>query len=365
MTKRRRNTLIISATALVVIVVAVFYLGGNGDDKNKLTTVKVTRGEIVDKAMAVGTIEPLNEISVKSKISGVVKKLFVDAGHFVKAGDPLLEIKPDPTPLELAEAKRNVEMAQIDSKTQLNEIDRQKQLKEKGLISEREFQVAQDVFVQSQLKVKMAQEKLALIESGKVRIANTNIETVVYAPITGYVLEKNINLGDPVVPLTSYQEGTVLMTMADMKDILFRGTVDEIDVGKLHESMKAKIKVGALPGKAVDGRLERISLKAKKNDNATVFPVEISLLETNGAVLRAGYSANAEIIIQKKDSVLIIPERLVEFKNDTARVLLPKSDGKTEETIIKTGLSDAINIEVLEGLQLDQEVAERPTKKIE
>jgi HlyD family secretion protein len=315
--------------------------------------------------MAVGTIEPLNEISVKSKISGVVKKLFVDAGHFVKAGDPLLEIKPDPTPLELAEAKRNVEMAQIDSHTQQAEIDRQKQLKEKGLISDREFQTAQDVFVQSQLKVKMAQERLALIESGKVKIADTNIETVVYAPITGFILEKNINLGDPVVPLTSYQEGTVLMTMADMKDILFRGTVDEIDVGKLHEGMKAKIKVGALPGKAVEGQLQKISLKAKKNDNATVFPVEISLLATNGSVLRAGYSANAEIIIQKKDSVLMIPERLVEFKNDSARVLLPEAEGKTKEQLIQTGLSDAINIEVTEGLKEGQEVAERPTKKIE
>jgi HlyD family secretion protein len=364
MSKRRRNIWIISIVAVVAIAIAIFSRG-NGEDKNKLTTVKVTRGEIVDKAMAVGTIEPLNEISVKSKISGVVKKLFVDAGELVTAGDPLLEIKPDPTPLELAEAKRNVEMAEIDSQTQLNEINRQRALKEKGLISDREFQTAQDQFAQSQLRVKMAQEKLALIESGKVKIADTKIETVIYAPISGYVLERNINLGDPVVPLTSYQEGTVLMTMADLHDIIFRGTVDEIDVGKLHEGMKTKIKVGALPGKSVEGELVKISLKAKKNDNATVFPVEVSLLATNGSVLRAGYSANAEIVIQKKDSVLMIPERLVEFKNDTSRVLLPTPDGKTKEHIIQTGLSDAINIEVISGLDENQEVAERPTKKIE
>lgn len=365
MTKRRRNVWIAAIAAVALVIAGIIYFRSNDNPKNKLTTVKVTRGEIVDKAMAVGTIEPVNEISVKSKISGVVKRLFVDAGDVVKAGAPLLEIKPDPTPLELAEAKRNVEVALIDFQTQRSEITRQQQLKEKGLISEREFQTAQDLFSQSQLKLKMAEEKLALIESGKVKIAGTNIETVVYAPISGFILEKSINLGDPVVPLTSYQEGTVLMTMADMHDILFRGTVDEIDVGKLHEGMNAKIKVGALPGKSVEGQLQKISLKAKKNDNATVFPVEISLLTTNGSVLRAGYSANAEIIIQKKDSVLMIPERLVEFKNDSARVLLPAPDGKTKEHLIQTGLSDAINIEVVSGLEEHQEVAERPTKKIE
>jgi HlyD family secretion protein len=178
-------------------------------------------------------------------------------------------------------------------------------------------------------------------------------------------LEKNLNIGDPVVPLTSYQEGTVLMKMADMNALIFRGTVDEIDVGKLREGMMAQIKVGALPNKIIAGRLDKISLKAKKEDNATVFPLEITLTTTNGQVLRAGYSASAEVIIQKKEQVLIIPERLVAFKNDTARVLIPKPDGTTAEKVIQTGLSDALNIEILSGLEEGQEVAERPTKKIE
>ncbi|MCG3117890.1 MAG: Multidrug resistance protein MdtA [bacterium] len=349
----------------LIAVAAFFLLRSNGEEKNKLTTVKTVRGDIVEKAIAVGTIEPLTEIGVKSKISGVVKKLFVDAGQIVEAGAPLLEIKPDPTPLELAEAKRNVEVALIDFNTQQNEMQRQQQLKEKGLISDKEFQAFSDVFSQSQLKVQIAREKLALIEQGKVKIAGTNIETVIYAPIKGYILEKSINIGDPVVPLTSYQEGTILMKMADMNALIFRGTVDEIDVGKLRESMAAQIKVGALPNKIIEGRLDKISLKAKKEDNATVFPVEVIMTATNGNVLRAGYSASAEIIIQKKEKVLMIPERLVTFKNDTARVLLPKPDGTTAEKIIQTGLSDALNVEVISGLEEGQEVAERPTKKIE
>lgn len=349
----------------LIAIAAFFMLRSNGEEKNKLTTVKVVRGDIVEKAIAVGTIEPLTEIGVKSKISGVVKKLFVEAGQIVEAGAPLLEIKPDPTPLELAEAKRNVEVTLIDFHTQEQEMQRQQQLKERGLISEKEFQAAGDVFNQSKLKVQIAQEKLALIVQGKVKIAGTNIETVIYAPIKGYILEKNINIGDPVVPLTSYQEGTILMKMADMNSLIFRGTVDEIDVGKLREGMNAQIKIGALPNKPIEGRLDKISLKAKKEDNATVFPLEIAFTATNGTVLRAGYSASAEIVIQKKEKVLTIPERLVAFKNDTARVLLPQPDGKTKENIIQTGLSDALSIEVLSGLDEGQEVAERPTKKIE
>lgn len=349
----------------IIALAAFFMLRSNGEEKNKLTTVKVVRGDIIEKAIAVGTIEPLTEIGVKSKISGVVKKLFVEAGQIVEAGAPLLEIKPDPTPLELAEAKRNVESALIDFNTQQNEMQRQQQLKDRGLISDKEFQAGGDVFNQSKLKVQIAQEKLALIEQGKVKIAGTNIETVIYAPIKGYILEKNINIGDPVVPLTSYQEGTILMKMADMNALIFRGTVDEIDVGKLREGMNAQIKIGALPNKPIEGQLDKISLKAKKEDNATVFPLEITLTATNGTVLRAGYSASAEIVIQKKEKVLTIPERLVTFKNDTARVLLPQADGTTKENIIQTGLSDALSIEVIGGLAEGQEVAERPTKKIE
>jgi HlyD family secretion protein len=188
--KRKRLWKLVLFVGLPLAAIGAFLmLRSNDDAKNKLTTVKVVRGDIVEKAIAVGTIEPLTEIGVKSKISGVVKKLFVDAGQIVEARAPLLEIKPDPTPLELAEAKRNVEVAMIDFHTQEQEMQRQQQLKERGLISDKEFQAINDQFSQAKLKVQIAQEKLALIEQGKVKIAGTNIETVIYAPIKGYILE--------------------------------------------------------------------------------------------------------------------------------------------------------------------------------
>jgi HlyD family secretion protein len=155
------------------------------------------------------------------------------------------------------------------------------------------------------------------------------------------------------------------MKMANMDRLLFKGTVDEIDVGKLKEGMETEIKVGALPTDKITGKLSKISLKAEKKENATVFPIEIIIPATKNTTLRAGYSANANVIIQKKDSVLVVPERVVTFRNDSSFVKVALGSGKNEERTIKTGLSDAINVEVLNGLQEGDSVYEKPVKKIE
>ncbi len=330
-----------------------------------LPKVKVTKGNLVDKALAVGTIEPENEISIKSKVSGVVQKIFADVGVYVKVGEPLLEVRPDPTPLELAEAKRNLELAQVERNNIAKENARKESLLNNKLISSQEYESSQRQFEEAELRLNIAREKLALIESGKIKIGKTQIETVIKSPIDGYVLSKTVEVGDPVTPLTSFQEGTVLMRIADMKQLIFKGTVDEIDVGKLREGQEAEIKIGALPDHKIKGELRLISLKAEKKENATVFPIEIVIDQSNGTTLRAGYSANANIIIQKKDSVLVVPERVVTFRNDSAFVKLTVSKEKSKEQQIVTGLSDAISVEILSGLKEGDEVLEKPVKKIE
>jgi HlyD family secretion protein len=362
--KPKRKLIWIGMVLIAVMGVGFFIMKSKGRKKVVDPTVKVTRTDIIEKALAVGAIEPLNEIAVKSKISGVVGRLFVEVGDHVQLGDPLLEVRPDPTPLELAEAKRNVEMQTIELDNMKKEVERERQLKEKGLISDQQYENSTRSLEESQLRQQITIEKLQLIEKGKVRIAETNIEAVIKAPITGYVLNKNVNVGDPVVPLTSYQAGTELMKMADMKSLIFRGTVDEIDVGKIYESMPTEMQIGALPGKTIKGHVTLISLKAKKEDNTTVFPIEISIDETGGATLRAGYSANASIIIKKKEKVLTVPERVVTFRNDSAFVMLPNGAAPAKEQYIKTGLSDAINVEIIDGLQENQEVLEKKAKPI-
>ncbi len=361
----KKRSVILGIVILLVVAIVVLLFTTGGDSEEGPGTVKVERGMIVDKALAVGTIEPENEISVKSKISGVVSKLFVEEGSFVRSGDPLLEVRPDPTPIELAEAKRNLELAEVELANMKKDKVRQESLLGKNLISTKEYEDFERSFDEAELRRSIAREKLDLLESGSVNIGGKAIESVIRAPISGYVLSKAVQVGDPVTPLTSFQEGTVLMRMANMAHLLFKGTVDEIDVGRLKEGMPVEIKVGALPSDTVRGELKRISLKAEKRENATVFPIEISIPVVDRITLRAGYSANANIIIERKDNVLMIPERVVTFRNDSAFVSLAAEPDTTHEQFIRTGLSDAINVEVLAGLEEGDEVKEKPMKQIE
>src|SRR5713226_1502933 len=337
----KRRTIILAVVFAVLslgAMAAAGKLGGKKTDGPK--AVAVVRGTLVDKALAVGTIEPRVEVSVKSILAGVVRQRFAAVGDFVKRGQPLLEISPNPTPLEMQE------------------------LRNRNLISPSDIEAAQRRVDESRNQLSLAQERLALQEGGKVLTGGKQVETVVRSPIDGYILEDSIEIGDPVVPLTPYQAGTVLMRMAAMRDLIFRGTVDEIDVGRLKEGMPVTIKIGALPSASVKGRLEKIWLKAHKQEQATVFPIEIVLTEVAGATLRAGYSANAEVIIARRDSVLYIPERLVTHRHDSSFVTVRTGPGKTAERAIKTGLSDAINIEVLEGLQVTDSLVEPPPREI-
>ncbi len=364
--KRRTKVVAIVVTALVVTgAFAARSFAGSSADESGPPSVTVTRGDLVQKALAVGTIEPEVEISVKSKVSGVVRQMFVEEGGFVRAGEPLMEIRPDPTPLELVEARRQLELREIEMQNARHEIERSKELAERELIARQDLESAQRRHDEAALQLRMAREKLELLERGRIHGSGSGVESVVRAPVTGFVLEKMVETGDPVVPLSTYQEGTVLMTMANMDELIFRGTVDEIDVGKLVEGMPVEIKVGALPDARIEGVVTRISLKAKKQENATTFPVEIALTQTGGATLRSGLSANAEIIIQKREGVLTLPERVVTFEGDSAWVTVPVAEGQSEKRVIRTGLSDAIQVEVVAGLQEGDKVLEKPAKQIE
>ena len=377
----KRATKIILVLVVLVAVAggaAVAFSSSGNDGEDALPTVEVTRGDIVDKALAVGTIEPRVEVDVKSQVSGVVRRQFAEAGDYVEAGSPLLEIKPNPTPRELVDAERQIDLRQLEVDNLGDEFERLEQLREKQLVSEQEFERAKRGYEEAKLQVQIAREQLALLREGRVSTNTGDFETVVRAPVSGFILDKEVEIGDPVVPLTSFQEGTVLMTMANMDDLIFRGTVDEIDVGRLTEGMAATIQVGALPNANVAGRVEKIWLKAQQEEGSTstVFPVELEITEAvqvdssaevpqRPVTLRAGYSANAEIIIERRDSVLLIPERVVEFTEDDATVQVALAEGESETRPIQTGLSDAINIEVVSGLEEGTPLREKPPKEIE
>jgi len=358
---------IVISVVIVLVIAAVIFLmakSSNSGNENGIKLIKVQRGDITEKALAIGQIEPKKEIAVKSKISGIVKKAYVEVGDEVRKGQPLIDIQPDPTPLEYAETKKNVEIAMVNLEKAFSEYNRMKKLLKEKLVSQKEFDLAENEHKQLKLKLNLAQEKLALIEKGRTKISDREIDTIIKSPVEGTVLEKRINEGDSVVPLTSYQAGTELFILANMNDLIFKGTVDEIDVGKLEEGMTAELKIGAIPDQKIKGKLSKISPKAKRQENATLFDVEIKITQRGEKIIRAGYSANADLVINKAENTLFIPERLVEFKDNRTFVEIKNKKGEIELKEVKIGLSDGINIEILEGLKEGEEVVERPPKEI-
>jgi HlyD family secretion protein len=358
------------AVALIVIAggtSAVLYSKAHSNGANGFKTVPVVRGSVTEKALAIGAIQPDREIAVKSKISGIVKTSFREIGDKVRPGDPLFEILPDPTPMELTEARREAEIAKNVFDQAQKKYERSRRLMDQGILATQDWDQAEKDVQDARIRLELANERLALIEKGRVKTDRMAVESIIRAPIAGTVLELLVHEGDPVVPLTSYQAGTALTTLADMSTLIFKGTVDEIDVGKLREGMPAQIKVGALPEAEVGGTIAKISPKSKTEEGATLFDVEIDLHPAEGVVLRAGYSANAEISVREAHDVLVIPERLVSFADGKASVETPGATEKDPpvKTEIEPGLSDGINLQVASGLDENDLVIERPPKVIE
>lgn len=363
----RLGKILIILIVLALGSVGVYAVARNGSgDKKGPKQVEVTQGTIVEKAVAVGQIQPRQKFQVKSKISGIVRRTLVEVGDTVKAGDPLFEIAPDPTPLEVTEVDRRVESAQASFRRAEGDYNRAMELAKGGVLPKSDVDARKESYELARVALMKAQQDRELTRRG--RLSASGQESIIRAPAAGTILTRMVNEGDPIVPLTSYQPGTEMATVADMSDLIFKGTVDEIDVGKLSLGMQARIKVGALPTDVVTGRVERIAPQALQKEGATLFDVEIELDPNQKITLRAGYSANADVIIREKKDVLVLPERLVSFEDGGKKTLveIPQADPKAEpkKVEIKTGISDGLNIEIVSGLKKGDKVVERPPKEI-
>jgi HlyD family secretion protein len=359
-----KKKIIISIIIVLILAVIIIILSGGKKKANELKYVSVKRGDIAEKALAVGTLEPEQEIKVKSIISGIVSDVMFKVGDAIVKDSPLFKISPNPTPLEYVEARRNMEVAEVTLSKLLSERDRNLKLFQSSLISQSQMESFEAQYNEALLRHRVAREKFELLEKGRIQMANRNIDSIIKAPISGIMLSLSAHEGDPIVPLTNFQPGTELCSMADMGKILFKGTVDEIDVGKLVPGMETEIQIGALAEKKIRGTLQRIFPKARKEGNATLFDVEIILGEAPGIILRAGYSATAYVKIQEHKGVFIVPERLV-LSEGEKRYVEVKQNETISKVDVKTGLSDGLNIEILEGLKEGDLVVERPPREIE
>jgi HlyD family secretion protein len=354
---------VLRGLAAALLLTFFYFLFACGRKKVETKLVEAVRGDIREKALAVGTIEPEMEIKVKSTIPGIVAEVLFKVGDAVREGAPLFKISPNPTPIEYVEARRAMELAEVTMQKLKNDWARQLELYTSNLISKSEMDATEGGFREAELRYKTSAERFELLEKGRIRMSNRDINSLVNSPIAGIVLSQSVFQGDPVVPLTNFQPGTELCSLADMGSLLFKGTVDEIDVGKVADGMAAEIQIGALPEARIRGRVDRIFPKAKKDGNATLFDIWILIDDATGVTLRAGFSATAYIQIRERTNVVLIPERLVLFEDGKRFVEVPDGEA-TKRTEVRTGLSDGLNIEILDGLKEGDQVVERPPREI-
>jgi len=360
---------------LVVLIVvgaaggAIYaFVGGQNGEENGFTTVEAELGDITEKALAVGQIQPRERFQVKSKISGIVARCFVEVGDVVRAGDPLFEIAPDPTPQELLNVDHRMRSAEASYGKAKADYDRGLELHQDGLLSKGDLDAIKESFELARVSVEQARDNRELTRQGIVSGGVTEVERIIRSTASGTVLSRTVDEGDPVVPLTSYQPGTELASIADMSDLIFKGTVDEIDVGKIAVGMVTRIKVGALPDEVVTGLLSRIAPQAQRNEGATLFDVEAELDAGQEVTLRAGYSANADVVIREKIEIVLIPERLVVFSDDGTETFVEipgfGPEAEPEKIAVTLGLSDGLNVEVIDGVSVGDFIVQRPPKEI-
>lgn len=354
---------------IAVLVTALYaWVGSRNGTGPGIELVEVTRGSITEKALAVGRIEPRARFAVKSKVSGIVGRCLVEVGDRVETGDPLFELTPDATPQELLNVDHQLRSATTRFEKARTDFERSRSLHQQGLVATGELDTYREAYRLAETALEQARANRELTRSGKVTGGSTEVETTIRAPASGTVLSRVVDTGDPVVPLTSYQPGTDLATVADMGDLIFEGTVDEIDVGKIQVGLLCRIKVGALPEAQVTGLVARIAPQAHFSEGATRFDLEIELDPHPDLVLRAGYSANADVIIREKEDVLLLPERLVLFEEggQEAYVEIPGAgpESEPERLQVELGLSDGLSVEILSGLTEGQQVVQRPPREI-
>ena len=313
--------------------------------------VKPSVATIIKKTVANGTIEPRQEIDIKPVVSGVIRQLFVEAGQKVKEGDKLAQIQIVPDMLSLNQAESRVNSAAIAvTNAQLN-YDRNKPLADKGVISASEMQTYDIALRNVKQEQSAAQDALQLVRDGISKNSGSASNTIVRSTITGMVLDVPVKVGTSVIERNNFNEGTTIATVADMNDLIFKGNVDESEVGKVRLGMPAVITVGAIDSATWDADLEYIAPKGVEDNGAIQFEIRAAVNVKEGQTLRAGYSANADIVLDRLDSVRSIPESVITFNDQGDSAFVEVMNGKDwKKTYVKTGLSDGVNIEVLGGI---------------
>jgi HlyD family secretion protein len=312
---------------------------------------------IENKTVVTGKVIPEDEIEIKPQISGIIEKLFVEEGDLVANGDLLAKVKVVPNEQSLNTAKGRLSNAKLVLRNAEVEYSRNKQLFDKEIISRQSFDNVELSYNQAKQNVENAKSDLEIIQLGSTggsKIANTNIRAIV----PGTILEIPVKEGDQVIESNTFNAGTTIATVADLNKMIFEGKVDEAEVAKLEIDMPLKVTLAAIEDKEFNAKLKFIAPKGNEEQGTVQFKVEGEVFLDDSVFVRAGYSANASLLLEKKDSVMSIPEALLQFDRKTNRpyVEIKNEKGKFIRKKIETGISDGINVEILSGLKMKDEI---------
>jgi HlyD family secretion protein len=312
---------------------------------------------VIKKTVATGSVVPRFEIDIKPQVSGIIDELFVEAGDKVEKDQVVARIKIIPDMVTLNTAETRLNRAKINFEDAKNDFERQQGLFDKNVISYEEYKNAKVAYDSSKEELTAAENNLELIKNGVTKKAETTTNTLVRSTITGTVLDVPVKVGNSVIQSNTFNDGTTIATVANMNDMIFEGKVDETEVGKISAGMPIELEIGAIEKEKFQAALEYISPKGVEENGAIQFEIKASVQLMEGQFIRSGYSANANIVLDKKDSVLVIPEGLLKFENDSSFVeVQTTTEQQFEKRFVQTGLSDGINIEITTGLKKDDKV---------
>lgn len=349
----------------LLVLVAIIFLGTFGFLYQKSQPVaklyevmEVTTGNLEKTTIATGKIEPRDEILIKPQISGIIETVYKEAGEKVKKGEVIAKVKVIPELGTLNSAESRVRLAEINARQSETDFSRMKKLYEEKLISSEEFEKSEVTVNQAREELQTAKDNLQIVKEGITQNSASFSSTLIRSTIDGLILDVPIKEGNSVIMSNTFNDGTTIATVADMNDLIFRGNIDETEVGRLHEGMPVKITLGALQDMEFEAELEYISPKGVEENGANQFEIKAAISVPDSVTVRSGYSANAEIVLQQAKGVVNVPESCVEFSGDTTFVYLltqsePQQFTRQQVTV---GMSDGIQIEIKNGLKAGEKV---------
>lgn len=348
---------LIGLLVLGVLWAASFFIKSNSQSITEYETHKPFISNIELKTVATGKVIPEDEIEIKPQISGIIDKIYLEEGAEVKAGELIATIKVVPNEQALFQARGRVNNAKVTLGNSELDYNRNKTLFDKGVVSAQDFQNIQLAFNQAKLEVENAQNDYQIILRGSAG-GSSSANTYIRATVNGTILEIPVEEGDQVIQSNNFNDGTTIASIADLGKMIFEGQVDEGEVGKLAVGMPLMITLGAVEDKELSAKLKFIAPKGVEEAGAVKFKIEGDVEVNDDFLIRAGYSANASLTLEKKDSIMVIPEALLQFDRDTNKPYVEIATGEQEfeRRDIEIGISDGINVEIVSGLEENDEV---------